>query len=63
MKLNPPSFVSNSDVKMQQRERERPTSYPGLSINNPGAGGEDVLHFDWLIEKHMQSRKYSKAAR
>ena len=32
------------------------TSYPGLSINNPGAG-ENVLHFDWLIKKQCPKSK------
>ena len=32
------------------------TSCPGLSINNPGAGG-DVLHFDWLIKKQCAESK------
>ena len=36
--------------------RKQATSYPGLSINNPGSG-ENVLHFDWLIKKQYAKSK------
>ena len=38
----------------------KPTSYPGLSINNPGAGGK-VLNSDWPIETHNPRSKILKS--
>ena len=44
--------VSLSNTK----QLHAPTSYPGLSFNNTGAG-ENVLHFDWLIKQQYAKSK------